>query len=164
MLRDILTEKNFVEGNLSTNYLNQVYPDGFHGKKLTSQQYLYLCAFASVFFLKDYIQSHQILNMNPAHSSFETITSQKYWNLICIFKPTQCEKKSEIPIKISISKSHFIVHLGCGNLQVSKNISLVEPKLELNVNQEKIVVQLISNDSIGRIRLQYLGTIVSIFV
>lgn len=32
LLRDILTEDKFKRGDISTNYLPQVYPDGFKGK------------------------------------------------------------------------------------------------------------------------------------
>lgn len=32
LLRDILTEKRFRKGEISTNYLPQVYPEGFKGK------------------------------------------------------------------------------------------------------------------------------------
>lgn len=35
LLRDILTEKTFGKGNISTNYLPQVYPDGFKGRHLS---------------------------------------------------------------------------------------------------------------------------------
>ena len=31
MLRDIITEKRFVKGDLTTNYLPEVYPNGFTG-------------------------------------------------------------------------------------------------------------------------------------
>lgn len=31
LLRDIVTEKRFVSGNISTKYLSEVYPDGFKG-------------------------------------------------------------------------------------------------------------------------------------
>ena len=31
MLRDIITEKRFVKGDITTNYLPEVYPDGFQG-------------------------------------------------------------------------------------------------------------------------------------
>jgi len=161
LLRDIITEKNFVEGNLSTNYLSRVYPDGFHGKKLTPKQYMHLCAFASVIFLKGHLQSHQILNKNLSLSSLTPINSQEKWDLVCIFKPTQCNKKSKIPIKITISESHFIVHLSNEDLKIPKDISLISPTLELEVDKEQVTIQLISNDSIGGVRLQYLGTIVS---
>ena len=31
LLRDIVTEERFVSGNITTNYLPEVYPDGFKG-------------------------------------------------------------------------------------------------------------------------------------
>ena len=41
LLRDILTEENFIKGNISTNYLPQIYPDGFKGKQLSSTEKVY---------------------------------------------------------------------------------------------------------------------------
>lgn len=38
LLRDILTEERFVSGNISTNYLPEVYPDGFKGKQVSQQE------------------------------------------------------------------------------------------------------------------------------
>ena len=38
LLRDILTEENFIEGKISTNYLTEVYPDGFKGKQLSAAE------------------------------------------------------------------------------------------------------------------------------
>lgn len=38
LLRDILTEARFVSGNISTNYLPEVYPDGFKGKQLSPKE------------------------------------------------------------------------------------------------------------------------------
>lgn len=31
LLRDVVTEKRFVEGDISTKYLPETYPDGFKG-------------------------------------------------------------------------------------------------------------------------------------
>ena len=35
LLRDILTEPTFLSGTFTTNYLNEVYPEGFKGYQLT---------------------------------------------------------------------------------------------------------------------------------
>ena len=32
LLRDIMTETKFVKGDISTNYLQEVFPDGFKGR------------------------------------------------------------------------------------------------------------------------------------
>lgn len=39
LIRDILIEKKFRNGDISTNYLPQVYPDGFKGKMKTTYYY-----------------------------------------------------------------------------------------------------------------------------
>ena len=62
LLRDILTEKNFVEGNISTNYLSEVYPDGFKGKQLTKKDRNYVLAVAASIYAKMDIRSYIFLN------------------------------------------------------------------------------------------------------
>lgn len=46
-MRDIITEKRFVEGDISTKYLPQVYPEGFKGKQLKSAEEQNLIAIAA---------------------------------------------------------------------------------------------------------------------
>jgi propionyl-CoA carboxylase alpha chain len=38
LLRDILTESKFVAGDVTTNYLPEVYPEGFQGKSLSTDE------------------------------------------------------------------------------------------------------------------------------
>ncbi|CAG2202224.1 PCCA [Mytilus edulis] len=53
LLRDIVTEKRFVAGDISTNYLPSVYPDGFPGKVLSADENNDLCAMAVAIYIKD---------------------------------------------------------------------------------------------------------------
>ncbi|CAH8434841.1 unnamed protein product [Heterobilharzia americana] len=53
LLRDIITEKRFVSGNISTNYLREVYPNGFKGKVLELKELLTLVSVAAAIFVKD---------------------------------------------------------------------------------------------------------------
>ena len=62
LLRDIITESKFVRGNISTKYLTEVYPDGFKGKQLNSEQKNNLVAMAAVIYAKDLIRSKLVLN------------------------------------------------------------------------------------------------------
>lgn len=48
LLRDILVEKRFLEGRLSTNYLTEVYPNGFKGRHLNDADRLQLAAFSAI--------------------------------------------------------------------------------------------------------------------
>ena len=57
LLRDIVTEENFVKGNISTNYLNQIYPDGFKGKTLSATEKHYLISLGAAIYFKDILRS-----------------------------------------------------------------------------------------------------------
>ncbi len=62
LLRDIVTEENFVKGNISTKYLGQIYPDGFKGKTLNQDQNNILMSLAASVYAKDIIRSRAFLN------------------------------------------------------------------------------------------------------
>ena len=52
LLRDIITEKSFVEGDISTKYLPKIYPDGFKGRQLKDQEYATLGSIAACLAVK----------------------------------------------------------------------------------------------------------------
>jgi propionyl-CoA carboxylase alpha chain len=66
LLRDILTETNFVEGIISTNYLSEVYPEGFKGSQLSSAGKQHIIAIAACVFSKMDIRSYTFLNERPS--------------------------------------------------------------------------------------------------
>lgn len=43
LLRDIITEKRFVSGDISTKYLTETYPDGFKGRIYVMRIFKILC-------------------------------------------------------------------------------------------------------------------------
>ncbi|CAH8440629.1 unnamed protein product [Schistosoma curassoni] len=53
LLRDIVTEKRFVSGNISTKYLSEVYPDGFKGKVLDQKELDTLISVSASIFAKN---------------------------------------------------------------------------------------------------------------
>jgi propionyl-CoA carboxylase alpha chain len=63
LLRDIITEKNFVDGNISTKYLTQIYPDGFKGKVLNAEESNNLLALAAVIYAKEGIRNRTFKNI-----------------------------------------------------------------------------------------------------
>lgn len=62
LLRDITTEKRFVEGNISTKYLGTVYPEGFKGKVLNKIEQNELIGMAATIVSKEILRNKQILN------------------------------------------------------------------------------------------------------
>ena len=62
LLRDIVTEENFVKGNISTKYLTQIYPDGFKGKMLSKVEKTNLIGLAASIYVKDLLRSRTFSN------------------------------------------------------------------------------------------------------
>ena len=62
LLRDIITEKNFTNGDISTKYLYQTYPDGFKGKSLTQKEMTNLIGLGATVYAKDILRSREFLN------------------------------------------------------------------------------------------------------
>jgi len=62
LLRDVLTEPNFIEGNFTTNYLPETYPDGFRGVWMTDAEKSHLAAIVAVMHCKRETRSRELLN------------------------------------------------------------------------------------------------------
>ncbi|TPP60499.1 Propionyl-CoA carboxylase alpha chain [Fasciola gigantica] len=59
LLRDIITERRFVSGDISTKYLVETYPDGFKGKALTPDEFHTLYAVGSSVHVKNLLRNQQ---------------------------------------------------------------------------------------------------------
>ncbi|THD27400.1 Propionyl-CoA carboxylase alpha chain [Fasciola hepatica] len=59
LLRDIITERRFVSGDISTKYLMETYPDGFKGKALTPNEFHTLYAVGSSVHVKNLLRNQQ---------------------------------------------------------------------------------------------------------
>lgn len=64
LLRDIITEKDFVAGNITTKYLQRIYPEGFKGKELDKTQLNTLFATAAVIYAKELFRSREFNNVD----------------------------------------------------------------------------------------------------
>jgi propionyl-CoA carboxylase alpha chain len=62
LLRDIVTEKKFVAGDITTNYLPEVYPDGFKGKVLSNDEKHQLVALSAIVYAKQILISRTFQN------------------------------------------------------------------------------------------------------
>jgi len=77
LLRDIITEKRFVSGDITTKYLPQVYPEGFKGKQLKDTERESLVALAACVAVKSALrdrsfkQQQQVKGNAPKDYRFE---------------------------------------------------------------------------------------------
>ncbi|VDO93815.1 unnamed protein product [Soboliphyme baturini] len=70
LLRDMMTEKRYRSGNITTKYLFETYPDGFKGIVLDESESAQLCAVAAALYKHNINRSYDLLN------------PQKYVNIV----------------------------------------------------------------------------------
>ena len=159
LLRDIITEPNFVEGKLNTNYLPSVYVDGFKGRQLTKESAHSLVAIASAMFLRYHARSKSFSNTSSSElsNSFKSIST----DLIVDLSQNQNENIEEMILtNVTQDGNQYKIKVNDFQVQLPNNISLAAMTLDFNINGQTKTVQLISLDGDGRIQLQFEGTIV----
>jgi propionyl-CoA carboxylase alpha chain len=87
-----LTEENFVNGDISTNYLSEVYPDGFKGRQLSNTDKQHILAIAACVYSKMDIRSYTFLNERPSTAKHKE--PAKWALVISLFdEKLQCDVK-----------------------------------------------------------------------
>ncbi|MQL20642.1 acetyl/propionyl-CoA carboxylase subunit alpha, partial [Escherichia coli] len=69
LLRDIVQEKRFRTGDITTKYLPEVYPEGFQGTSLSPKEQDVVIAFASALNARKLARANQFLNQNKQRST-----------------------------------------------------------------------------------------------
>lgn len=157
LLRDIITEKQFVAGDITTNYLNETYPEGFQGKQLTGAQLEDLSAIAAAINVRYNLRSRNFLN-SPKEASLEPENFGKEWDFVIFV-----ENREQQAAKVFNKGNDFEVHINGRILTMPSNISLAVPIIQIpsnNKTDKKTSVQILSLNG-GKMKLQYLGTTVS---
>ncbi|GFW53906.1 propionyl-CoA carboxylase alpha chain, mitochondrial [Trichonephila clavipes] len=155
LLRDIMTEKNFVEGNLSTKYLNEVYPEGFNGKQLSAKEIEHLASLCGCIFVRHETRSAHFLNQ--AQPPLES-TLPADWNLIAEINGQNIE------LLVTERKQVFEVTVNGKKFAIPGDILLSSPVLETTIGDEPYTCQLIKHDGAGNLRIRFAGTTFSVRV
>lgn len=155
LLRDVITEKRFVKGDISTKYLPETYPDGFKGKVLSMPQEQSLMAIACCVHAKEDLRNMSFMNEDG--------------KLVELVKPTRWTlhaslKKDVFQVEVYLNKeNNFEVNIGDENLVIANNFTLASPVINALVNGKSEIFQLISR-KVGHISMQYLGTLFEVQV
>jgi len=159
LLRDIITEKRFVAGDITTKYLPQIYPNGFQGKSLTDSEQQYLVAIACCVSAKrDLRQKTRISATTPEGELEEAAILPNKWNL----QATVGDKS--VHVVVELKQNNFkVVFDGKEELQISSVFNLALPVINATINGKPEIFQLISRGQ-THIKLQYLGTVYSVDV
>ncbi|XP_015923066.1 propionyl-CoA carboxylase alpha chain, mitochondrial [Parasteatoda tepidariorum] len=149
LLRDIMTENKFVEGNISTKYLNEVYPDGFKGKQLSPKEMEHLASLCGCIFVRHETRSRHFLNQ-PQPPLESTLPTE--WNLIA-----EINEKS-VEVCVSEKNHQFEVSVNGRKIIISGDIFLSAPVMDTTIEDEPYTCQLSKHDGAGNLRIRFLGT------
>ncbi|XP_038615346.1 propionyl-CoA carboxylase alpha chain, mitochondrial [Tachyglossus aculeatus] len=149
LLREVIIHSRFVQGDINTKFLSDVYPDGFKGHKLTETERKHLLATASSLYVAAQLRAQQFVGNSR----------------IPILKPQM--KKWELTVKLgdeihdivaSNNESEFSVEVDGTQLNVTSQWNLASPLLPVNVDGTRRIVQCLSRDAGGNMSIQFLGT------
>nr|XP_057912634.1 propionyl-CoA carboxylase alpha chain, mitochondrial [Doryrhamphus excisus] len=149
LLREIITHPRFISGDISTNFLPEVYPDGFKGHQLEVDQQRELIASAAALYITAQLSSQKVLG-NLRVSSVPVERSS--WELCA-----QLEERWHA-VQVSKSGDTYTVQVDGARVDVHGQVNLASPLLPLTINGAHRTLQCLSRDASGHIVLQYLGT------
>ncbi|CAH1117584.1 unnamed protein product [Phaedon cochleariae] len=156
LLRDILIEKRFNSGDISTNYLPEIYPDGFKGLQLKNEETHKLLAMGSAIFATNELRRRQFLNA-PKHKIYGENLDR--WQLYIELN----DKKFQV--KVSQTNGKFVINLGEEVFEIKKtDINLAKPILKIKLNQDDEVIQLMSKNASGYYHIVYKGTTYKLYI
>jgi len=148
LLRDILSEPVFNSGTYNTNYLPETYPDGFSGTVLNQKDMEELGCLATVMWAKENQRAAVRLN-DTAIRNKRVINS---WDLVADVKGVK------VPVSLSKGSGSYLARCGDSRLEIEDNFNLSDSVVSTSVNGNPVVVQLISREANGSLKIRYKGT------
>uniref|UniRef100_A0A8C4NX08 Propionyl-CoA carboxylase alpha chain, mitochondrial n=1 Tax=Dicentrarchus labrax TaxID=13489 RepID=A0A8C4NX08_DICLA len=122
LLREIITHPRFISGDISTNFLPEVYPDGFKGHQLEADKRRELLASAAALYITTQLRSQKVLgSLRVPSSPIEC----NHWEL--------CVELGEGHHSMEVTKSGN-VEVDGGKVEVSGQWNLASPLLPLTIN------------------------------
>ncbi|VDI35031.1 propionyl-CoA carboxylase alpha chain [Mytilus galloprovincialis] len=156
LLRDIVTEKRFVAGDISTNYLPSVYPDGFPGKVLSADENNDLCAIAVAIYIKDQLVARTFTNQTRIPMDTNAPTE---WALV-VNQPGG----ESVSVKATLTDGQINMDIGGRTISISSDINFTTPLIETDINGNHRIFQLSQRIGGGKYNLRFFGTVFPVSV
>lgn len=164
LLRDIITEPNFVDGHIDTKYLPRIYPDGFKGNHMNSESINSLVAIAASMFLRKYYRSKHYVENDTIPLDEESIKKHTLYVDLSENLNIADQQVMKTDIEFNENSNQFKINIGEEFIaELPSNFSLASLTLDFKINEKIYTVQLISFGHDGYCQIQFEGTIVSDF-
>ncbi|NWS70269.1 PCCA carboxylase, partial [Crotophaga sulcirostris] len=150
LLREVIVHPRFVQGDINTKFLPEVYPDGFKGHELTDLERRELLATAASLYVAEQLRSQRFLGTPriPIAKSKRNI-----WELSVRLGD------GVYPVAISKDGSSFSVEVDGMKLNVTSEWNLASPLLSVTIDGTQRTIQRLSRNASGETSIQFLGTV-----
>ncbi|XP_064360429.1 propionyl-CoA carboxylase alpha chain, mitochondrial isoform X3 [Dromaius novaehollandiae] len=150
LLREVIIHPRFVQGDISTKFLPEVYPDGFKGHKLTDLERRELLATAASLYVAEQLRSQRFLGTPriPIAKS-----QRNTWELSVHLED------GVYPVAVSKNGSSFSVEVDGIKLNVTSEWNLASPLLSVTIDGTQRTIQRLSRNATGNTSIQFLGTV-----
>lgn len=162
LLRDILTEKNFIDGNLTTNYLPSIYVDGFKGRFLDAQNTRRLVAIAASIYARAQERAKSFKNSTTEQGLVDNDSKSVKFSID--LSENGNVERTDVSAAVEHTDKGYRVQVDDLEVTLPADFSLADLTLDFELDGQKKTVQLIGMEGDGRLQLQFEGTIVSLFI
>ncbi|XP_068038633.1 propionyl-CoA carboxylase alpha chain, mitochondrial isoform X6 [Anomalospiza imberbis] len=150
LLREVIVHPRFVQGDISTKFLPEVYPDGFKGHELTDFERRQLLATAASLYVAEQLRSQRFLGIPRIPIAKSKRSS---WELSVHLGD------GIYPVAVSKHGSSFSVEVDGMKLNVTSEWNLASPLLSVTIDGAQRTIQRISRNASGETSIQFLGTV-----
>ncbi|NWQ74506.1 PCCA carboxylase, partial [Columbina picui] len=150
LLREVIIHPRFVQGDISTKFLPEVYPDGFKGHKLTDLERRELLATAASLYVTEQLRSQRFLGTQRIPIAKSKRSS---WELSVRLGD------GVYPVAVSKESSSFSVEVDGMKLNVTSEWNLASPLLSVTIDGTQRTIQRLSRSASGDTSIQFLGTV-----
>ncbi|XP_062480670.1 propionyl-CoA carboxylase alpha chain, mitochondrial isoform X2 [Pezoporus occidentalis] len=147
LLREVIIHPRFIQGEISTKFLPEVYPDGFKGHKLTDLERRELLATAASLYVSEQLRSQQFLG-TPSTGKI-TFSCHEWYSCAACLRPR----------KDKIMQNDLLVEVDGMKLNVTSEWNLASPLLSVTIDGTQRTIQRLSRNAAGDISIQFLGTV-----
>ncbi|XP_061482575.1 propionyl-CoA carboxylase alpha chain, mitochondrial isoform X2 [Rhineura floridana] len=150
LLREVIIHPRFVQGDVNTKFLPDVYPDGFKGHTLKDSEKRELLVTAASLYVTEQLRSQRFMG-TPRVSVVQPDVNK--WELSVQLGETAHS------VTASCQGSTFLVEVDGIKLSVTGEWNLASAFLSVNVDGVQRTVQCLARDAGGNLTIQFLGTV-----
>uniref|UniRef100_A0A2D4PM46 propionyl-CoA carboxylase n=2 Tax=Micrurus surinamensis TaxID=129470 RepID=A0A2D4PM46_MICSU len=150
LLREVIKHPRFIQGDISTKFLPEVYTEGFKGHRLEDSEKMELLVIATSLYMAEQLRSQRFLGA-PRISLAQP--DAKNWKLYVQLGD------STHSIVASCQGSTYLVEVNGRKCCVTGEWNLASAVLSLQVDDVHRTVQCLSRDAGGNLSIQFLGTV-----